>query len=331
LWVTRDGGGKWVNVADKIGLPGPRWVATIEASRFADGRAYVAFDAHRSDDDKPYLFLTENYGETWKNITNNLPSMGSTRCLREDVINKDLLLCGTEFAVFASVNRGASWTKINNNLPTVAVHELAIHPTAGEVVAATHGRSLWVLDISSLRQITSDSLKAAAQLYTPAPATKWRLEPSRGTMYGAGSKKFFGQNPANGANIYYSLTKKAEKLSLKVIDYNGQTIRELAAKNEPGLHRVNWNLMRPSLQGAMALTAGTALPEEMLRRGNVFGQSVAPGTYRVVLNADGKELSQPLRVEPDPNASNGAIAADQAFDWDKERKKMREKDIDKDK
>src|SRR5262249_29963384 len=154
LWVTRDGGREWKNVADKVGLPGPRWVSTIEASRFADGRCYVAFDAHRSDDDKPYVYVTENFGDTWKCLNANLPEFGSTRCLREDIENQNLLLCGTEFAVYASINRGGSWTKINNNLPTVAVHEFAFHPTAGEVVAATHGRSLWILDVTPLRQMT---------------------------------------------------------------------------------------------------------------------------------------------------------------------------------
>ena len=128
---------------------------------FAEGRAYVAFDAHRSDDDAPYLYVTDDFGQTWKSITGNLPT-GSTRCLREDVKNPNLLYCGTEFALYVSLNRGSTWTKINNNLPTVAVHEVAVHPTAGEIVAATHGRSLWILDITALRQMASDKIKDEA-------------------------------------------------------------------------------------------------------------------------------------------------------------------------
>jgi hypothetical protein len=159
LSVTRDGGKTWTNVASKVGLPGPRWVATIEASRYADGRAYVCFDAHRSNDDEPYVYVTEDFGQTWKSIRANLPT-GSTRCLREDVKNPDLLFAGTEFSLFASVDRGAKWTRINNNLPTVAVHEIAVHPTAGEIVAATHGRSLWILDVTALRQLTAEAMKA---------------------------------------------------------------------------------------------------------------------------------------------------------------------------
>src|ERR1700738_3112392 len=114
----------------------------------------------------------------------NLP-WGSTRCLREDVENANLLYVGTEFAVWASINRGDSWTKINNNLPTVAVHEIAVHPTAGEIVAATHGRSLWILDVTALRQMTGDALKAKAQLYRPNAVVQWKPEAPRGAALGA--------------------------------------------------------------------------------------------------------------------------------------------------
>src|SRR5262249_57922547 len=132
-----------------------------EASRFLEGRAYVVFDAHRSDDEEPYIYVTEDYGQTWKSLRANLPT-GPTRVLREDVDNSSLLYLGTEFACWVSVDRGRYWTKLNNNLPTVAVHEIAVHPTAGEIVAATHGRSLWVLDVTPLRQMTQDALTAKA-------------------------------------------------------------------------------------------------------------------------------------------------------------------------
>src|SRR5205807_3989555 len=135
---------------------------------------------------------------TWKNITANLPAVGSTRCLREDVDNPNLLYCGTEFGVFASLNRGESWTKLNNNLPTVAIHEIAVHPTAGEIVAATHGRSLWILDVSALRQMKPAALKAKAHLFKPHPATRWVLEPAHGKT----NRRFVGENPPSGPQIY---------------------------------------------------------------------------------------------------------------------------------
>jgi photosystem II stability/assembly factor-like uncharacterized protein len=275
LWVTRDGGAKWTNVAEKTGLPGPRWVASIEPSRFEQGRAYVVFDGHRSDDDEPYVYVTEDYGNSWKSLRDNLPT-GSTRVLREDVVNKNLLFLGTEFAVFASVNRGENWTKINNNLPTVAVHELAIHPTSGEMVAATHGRSLWALDISPFRQMTPELLKTKTFLFEPAPAVRWRNDLAKGPRFFYGSRKFIGENPPNGVQLHAALAKKGEKVSLKVVDYAGKTVKDLPIKNEPGLQVLVWELPH----------AGPRNP--------------SPGLYRAILTVDGKEYVQPVRVEADP-------------------------------
>ena len=211
LWVTRDGGAKWENIIAKVGLPKRYWVATIEPSRHVAGRCYVCFDAHRSDDDEPYVYVTEDYGQTWKAIRGNLPT-GSSRCLREDLFNPDVLYLGTEFAAWASIDRGLSWTKINNNLPTVAIHELALHPTAGDMVAATHGRSLWVLDVTPLRQLKPAMVKAPATLLAPNTAVRWRREPTRGTTYGMGARDYFGENPPAGSlQIFYALTKKAAR------------------------------------------------------------------------------------------------------------------------
>jgi photosystem II stability/assembly factor-like uncharacterized protein len=241
LWVSRDGGTNWTNVADKVGLPGPRWVASIEPSRYVEGRVYVAFDAHRSDDDEPYISVSEDYGQTWKSLRSNLP-WGSTRVLREDTVNQNLLFCGTEFGLWASVDRGNYWSRLNNNLPTVAVHEVAIHPGNGEIVVATHGRSLWALDISALRQMTPEIITAKTHLYQPNSVIRLKPEPSRQSAYGMGHRRFFGTNPSRAAQIYYSLNDKVEKASIKIIDYQGRTLRELPGKTEPGLHVVAWDL-----------------------------------------------------------------------------------------
>jgi photosystem II stability/assembly factor-like uncharacterized protein len=311
LWVTQDGGAKWTNVADKVGLPGPRWVASIEPSRFADGRAYVVFDAHRSDDDAPYVYVTEDFGKTWKSLNSKLP-MGSTRVLREDIENQNVLYLGTEFGVWVSINRGGLWTKINNNLPTVAVHELAQHPSSGEMVAATHGRSLWILDVTPLRQMKPEMLRAEATLYRPATAMRWRREPTRGTPFGSGNHRFVGENPPSGAQIHYSLGKKAEKLQLKIVDYTGRTVRELPVKKEQlaaGLHRLTWDLAR-----------GPREPRGP-GRGRGPGQNPAPpGMYRIVLTVDGKEHTQSLRVENDPLLKMPTIIAEDEED-EEEREK----------
>jgi photosystem II stability/assembly factor-like uncharacterized protein len=311
LQVTRDGGGKWTDVTSKLGAPGPRWVASIEASRFKEGRAYVVLDAHRSNDDEPYVFMTEDFGETWKSLRNNLP-VGSTRVLREDLENEDLLYLGTEFAVWASIDRGKTWSKINGKLPTVAVHEFAQHPTAGEMVAATHGRSLWVLDVTPLRQLTPKAAKAAVTLYKPATATHWRSEPQRGTMYGAGSKFFVGENPAQGAQLWFSLGKKAEKASLKVVDYTGKTVRELELKKEDlaaGLHHVGWDLRISGVRQAIGAIVGMIGGNVGRGRGGPTAPA-PPGMYRVVLTVDGQEFTESVKVEADPVLGTSSLLAD---------------------
>jgi len=309
LWVTRDGGTKWTNVTEKVGLPGPRWVSTIEASRFVEGRAYVAFDAHRSNDDEPYVYVTEDYGQTWKSLRSNLPS-GSTRCLREDVANANLLYVGTEFTAWATTDRGVSWHRLGANLPTVAVHEIAVHPTAGEIVAATHGRSLWILDVTALRQMTADVVKAPAHLFEPAQVTRWRMEPPRGSIYGGGSRKFFGTNPPRGAQLFFSLAKKSDKVALRITDINGKTVKELPVKGEPGLTRVTWDLT-----GRVAPTG----PSDPTVKGppRFPGQGDPPvpsGVYKVVLIVDGVERTQAIKIEADPTVPGAMVTEEDAIE-----------------
>jgi photosystem II stability/assembly factor-like uncharacterized protein len=318
LWVTRDGGAKWTEISKNVSLPGPRWVASIEPSRKVEGRVYVAFDAHRSDDDEPYIYVSEDYGQTWKPLRANLPT-GSTRVLREDVENPDLLFLGTEFACWVSINRGASWTKLNNNLPTVAVHELAIHPTAGEMVAATHGRSLWALDVTPLRQMSAAVLKDKAHLFQPNTVVRWRAEPQRGTIYGAGARHFFGDNPPQGVQIYYALTQKAAKAELKIVDYTGKTVGEFKSTETrrnvprvatgPGLHRLTWNMVTMASPPPEGSGQGPRQGRGRGRRGGF--QIASPGMYRVVLTVDGKESAQSVRIDADPTLPNNLIAEEQ--------------------
>jgi hypothetical protein len=197
------------------------------------------------------------------------------------------------------------WSKLNNNLPTVAVHELAQHPSSGDMVAATHGRSLWVLDVTPLRQMKAETLKAQATLYRPATAMRWHREPTRGTPYGAGNHRFVGQNPPSGAQIYYSLAKKADKVQVKIVDYAGKTVRELPVKKEQttsGLHQLTWDLARSTNQ----------------RRGRAANPA-APGMYRVVLTVDGKEQTQGLRLENDPLLKTPSLIAEEEDEEEREK------------
>ncbi len=219
VWLTRDGGKTWTDLSDKFkaaGLPGPRWVVSIEPSHAVAGRCYIVFDGHRSDDDEPYVFLTEDFGQTWQSLRANLP-VGSTRVLREDRTNPDLLYLGTEFAIFASTQRGATWFKLNGpSLPTVAIHEIAQPITANEIVVATHGRSLWVLDVTTLRQIKTEPVKTA--LFTPAPFTRWQLDFTHEGMFKTGTRQFVGENTSRQAIFDYYLAQKPTSIALKVLD-----------------------------------------------------------------------------------------------------------------
>lgn len=305
VWVTRDGGKEWVNVTKNIGLPKHFHVASLEASRFEEGRCYVVFDAHRSDDDDPYVYVTHDFGRTWKSLRANLP-WGSTRVLREDLQNRNLLYLGTEFGAWASLNAGESWIRINNNLPTVAVHEFALHPTAGEMVAATHGRSLWVMDVTPLRQLTDEVMKSKAHLFEPKTVYRWRPEPRRGGT----NRQFVGANPPTGAQIYYLLAGKADKISLRILDYTGKTISELRPQNEPGLHQVTWNLTMPRGTGTAAGSTAGRGGIASSRSAGPAGQPVPPGMYRVVLRVDSKEFSQGLRIEGDVLPNQPLLADD---------------------
>ena len=269
-------------------LPGPRWVSSIETSRAEEGRVYVTFDGHRSDDDEPYVFVSEDFGRRWRSLRGDLPEgAGPVRVVREDLTDAAILYLGTEFAAWVSVDRGVTWNSLNTNLPTVAIHEIAQHPTCGEIVAATHGRSLWVLDVTPLRQMAKLDVAAGHHLFRPNDVRYWRSMPSRG----GSSPRFVGQNPPAGAEIFYCLGDGARVISLRVTDPAGRTIRELEAESGEGMHRVSWNLRRRSVRTGR-------------QRG---GPRIAPGTYTVILDVNDEELKQPLTVAGDPEYPDAVL------------------------
>jgi hypothetical protein len=177
-----------------------------------------------------------------------------------------------------------------------------------------------------------DVVKAGATLFQPATATRWRTEPTRGTPYGAGNRRYVGENPPPGAQVYYSLSTKATKLQLQVLDYTGRPVRNLEVKNEPGLHRASWNLAREPgpgsglagrvrdlvpFTGAGPLGGGGNAPPR--RRGIA---PAPPGMYRVVLTVDGQTCTQGLRLENDPALKTMELYAD---DEEDEREKEERK------
>ena len=170
LWSTRDGK-NWKNITAKIpGMPGKRWVSRLVASRYDAKTVYLALDGHRSDDLTTYLFKSVDYGETWKPLKGDLPPSTPVRVIREDVKNPHLLFVGTESAAYASLDDGAHWVRLMNRMPTTPIADLIVHPRDGDLIAATHGRSFWVMDISPLQELTPAVLSSDAHLFTVKPA-----------------------------------------------------------------------------------------------------------------------------------------------------------------
>jgi photosystem II stability/assembly factor-like uncharacterized protein len=292
LQVSRDGGKTWKNVIDRVpGVPKHTYVTRVIASHAKEGRAYVTFDGHRNDDFKPYVFVTENFGETWRSITSNLSHPANV--IREHPRKESLLFAGTEFGLFVSFNRGASWLPMKNNLPTVPVDDIALHPRENDLILGTHGRSIWVMDdITALEQMNETVAAADAHLFDIRPATMWRLNNHKGST---GHKTFIAQNPMYGAIINYYLREKAkDKVKVTIHDRSGATIREMIATNEPGIQRIAWDLRHQSpLYGQPQNPGGGSLLA-------LRGPRVLPGEYTVKLSVDGREMTKTVSVEEDP-------------------------------
>ena len=255
--LTRDGGKTWSNVVGKI--PGVRkgaYVSRVVASPHEEGTAYVAFDNHRSDDYSLYLYMTTNYGDTWTRITNGIPEeAGVIHVVREDPRNRNLLFAGAEFGLFVSFDRGAKWQRMNSGLPTVPVDDIQIHPRDRDLILATHGRSLWVMDdITPLEEMSDNVLASDLHLFGMRSGVSWRLGNTKGFP---GGQEFIAPNPPFGVIVNYFLKTKPEgrnPVKITVTDKAGNKIRELNGTAEPGINRVAWDLryeapMRPDGQG----------------------------------------------------------------------------------
>jgi photosystem II stability/assembly factor-like uncharacterized protein len=281
LHVTRNGGGDWIEVGEKIpDLPSERWISRVECSHFEPGTSYVAIDRHRNDDRKPYLFKVTDYGVTWVSITGDLPAEGPVRVVREDLQNKQLLFAGTEFGLYVSLNGGVNWQRLKTGLPTVAVHDLVIHPRDRDLVIGTHGRGIYVLDVAPLENWPAKLLDAPAHLFDVKPATLFQYHGSRGLGSG---KNYAAPNPAYGATItYYLREKPVTPVRLTIVDAVGNVVATLNAAQEAGLHRAIWNLRGTAESGPLR-----SVP------------SVTPGDYAVKLEIGDSTWSKKVRVEAD--------------------------------
>jgi photosystem II stability/assembly factor-like uncharacterized protein len=280
VWVTRDRGKAWTQVAPPELNGG--WVTRLEASRAGAGAAYLLFERRRKGDSRPYLFATADFGATWKPLTATLPPDEPAWVLREDPSNQRLLYLGTERGVYVSADAGQRWVRLGVGLPVVAVFDLALQQRENELVAGTHGRSLWVLNVSPLRQLSAKPLEARAHLFEPDETVVWRSGRTGGFN---GNRPFFGQNAPSGAVIDYYLKEGATSLALEILDREGRRVASLRAPRDPGIHRVSWPLR------------------------NERRQAIPAGSYTVALTVDGETHRRTLRIVPDPEVSPSTPSA----------------------
>jgi photosystem II stability/assembly factor-like uncharacterized protein len=277
LQVTRDSGKTWSNVASNVpGLPKSSWVSWVEASRFAEGVAYAAFDRHTFGDMQPYVFKTSDFGQTWTLLTASGSAVrGFAHVIKEDTVSSNLLFLGTELGLWVSTDGGAQWAQYKgHDFPSVPVRDLAIHPRTSDLVLATHGRGIWIIDdISPLRQLTPEVLAKDAVFLTSKPVEQ-RLVAQGGWPEGDGN--FVGENPPDGALITYYQKRRHifGRMKLEVFDSKGQLVDTLPASSRRGITRVVWSMrLKPPKVPPAAVIAGEA----------TVGPRVVPGTYTIKL------------------------------------------------
>jgi photosystem II stability/assembly factor-like uncharacterized protein len=308
--VTQDEGKTWQNVTPPDLTPWSK-VTHIEASHSDAGTAYAAVDRHRLDDLQAYVYRTRDFGKTWQRISHGIPEGSFLNCVREDPVRKGLLYACAEMGVSVSFNDGEDWQPLQLNLPTTSVRDLVVH--GDDLVIATHGRSLWVLDdVTPLRQISAQM--AASEMWLFRPQTAYRVRPGSDQGTPVPLDEPLAANPPEGAVLdYYLREKSATPVQLEIFDAEGKLVRRFASDDElpktdpkemvismdwvrddaplskeAGIHRFVWNLRYPLAKSAHRSFDGPS------------GPRAVPGSYTVTLTVNGKSTSQPLLVKMDP-------------------------------
>jgi photosystem II stability/assembly factor-like uncharacterized protein len=280
LQLTRDGGKTWNNVVANIaGLPNNSWVSYIDAGHFDEGTAYVTFDRHTFGDLRPYAYRTADFGKTWTAVVAaDAPVKGYAHVIREDLVNRELLFLGTEFGLWISLDAGAQWAQYKGgDLPNVAVRDLAIHPRDNDLVIATHGRGIWIVDdISPLRALTKEALAKDILFLTDKPVTQ-KLSAFGGWV--DGDAVFVGPNEPGDAVITYYQKKRHifGDMNLEVFGPDGKSLGTIPSSKRRGLNRVNWSMRVKAPQVPSAASAAF---------GAAYGPRVVPGTYTVKMMKD---------------------------------------------
>jgi len=294
--ITRDGGGHWTNVIGNVpGIGKASWVSWVEASRFAEGAAYATFDRHWYGDKQPYLYKTTDYGRSWTLLPVQQSGIrGYAHVIKEDTVNPNLLFLGTEFGLWISVDGGQHWAQYKGgNFPAVAVRDIVVHPRTSDLILATHGRGIWIVDdISPLRALTPEVMSEYAAFPPMPPAVQW-METSGGWSEGDGM--FTGPNRPSGAFIpYYQRSRHVYgDLKIEIFDQHGKLVDTVPSSTHRGLNRALWSMHLKPPRVPPAATAAF---------GAVFGPRVAPGVYTVKMTKGDKVYTAQLNVVLDPRA-----------------------------
>jgi photosystem II stability/assembly factor-like uncharacterized protein len=294
--ITRDGGQHWTNVAANVpGVGKAPWVSWVEASRYAEGTAYATFDRHMYGDMRPYLFKTTDYGQTWTPLPVQQNGIrGYAHVIKEDNVNPNLLFLGTEFGLWVSVDGGQRWAQYKGaNFPAVAVRDIFIHPRTSDLILATHGRGIWIVDdISPLRALTPAMMSEYAAFLPIPPAVQW-METSGG--WPEGDATFVGPNHSTDAAIpYYQRSRHIYgDMKIEVFDSQGKLVDTLPTSGHRGINRSDWSMHMKPPQVPPAATGAF---------GAAIGPRVLPGVYTVKMTKGDKVYNAEVHVVLDPRA-----------------------------
>jgi len=294
--LTRDAGKTWTNVVGNVpSLPKFSWVSWVEASRFDPAVAYATFDRHTFGDMDPYLYKTTDYGQTWTPLVSKDSGVrGYAHVIKEDTVLPNLLFLGTEFGFWVSLDGGKRWAQYKGGeFPSVAVRDIVIQPRDSDLVLATHGRGIWIVDdISPLRKLTPEVMAQDAVFLEGRP-TQQRLNASGG--WSEGNASFAGPNPPESALITYYQKKRHifGRMKIEVFDEQGKLVDTLPANSRRGLSRVPWS---------MRLKPPRVPPAATLAFEAAIGPRVLPGTYTIKMTRGDQTYTTQLAVGLDPRA-----------------------------
>jgi photosystem II stability/assembly factor-like uncharacterized protein len=265
IQLTRDGGKSWELLNANIEGFLDYWVTRVTSSRHRAATAFVTATGFHHDDFRPFVYMTNDFGKSWKAITKGLPDE-SVNVIKEDHRNSDLLFLGTDRSVYVSIDAGQKWTKLQNNMPTIPVHDLLIHPRDNDLVVGTHGRGVYIMDVSPLQQLHEDVLRSPAFLFEIEPTVQWRMirQPT------VSAQNYNGGNASFAVDIYYYLGETTSE-DVRIAIYDGDDrIIELPGTNEPGLNKVQWFMTRTEPRESQDQNEWTRQQEEIAAEGEYF-------------------------------------------------------------